>query len=176
MKDQIAKNWYLVLIKGIIMVLLALLVLTSPAGTLLTYVVWIGIGVIINGIMQIVQGIASKDAHHNWGWVVFGGAIDIFFGLILMAHPGITLTILPIMIGFWAAFYGLSLMIDGFSSSENKGMKIIFGILILIIANTIIFNPIAFGLTMAIWFGVILLFAGIFSVIISFKIKGLATE
>lgn len=174
MKDQIAKNWYLVLIKGIIMVLLAILVLMSPAGTLLTYVVWLGIGVVISGIMRIVQGISAKGALDNWGSLVFEGVIDIFFGFILMLHPGITLTILPIMIGFWAAFYGLSLMIDGFSSSENKGLKIFFGIFILILANVIIFNPISFGLTMAIWFGVILLFSGIFNVIISFNIKSLS--
>lgn len=117
MENLISKNWHLVLIKGIIMVLLAILVLMSPAGTLLTYVVWLGIGVVISGIMRIVQGISAKGALDNWGSLVFEGVIDIFFGFILMLHPGITLTILPIMIGFWAAFYGLSLMIDGFSSS-----------------------------------------------------------
>jgi uncharacterized membrane protein HdeD (DUF308 family) len=176
MKSEISKYWYLVLIKGIIMVLLAILVFTSPAGTLLTYVLWVGIGVIITGIARIVQGISAKGVLENWGGVVFEGVMDIFLGYILMAHPGLTLTVLPIMIGFWAAFYGLNLIIDAFSGSENKGLKIVFGLFILILANVIIFNPISFGVTMAIWLGVILLFAGIYNVIISFSIKSLPAE
>jgi uncharacterized membrane protein HdeD (DUF308 family) len=176
MKSEISKYWYLVLIKGIIMVLLAILVFTSPAGTLLTYVLWVGIGVIITGIARIVQGISAKGVLENWGGVVFEGVMDIFLGYILMAHPGLTLTVLPIMIGFWAAFYGFNLIIDAFSGSENKGLKIVFGLFILILANVIIFNPISFGLTLAIWLGFILLFAGIYNMIISFSIKSLPAE
>ena len=122
MKSEISKYWYLVLIKGIIMVLLAILVFTSPAGALLTYVFWVGIGIVITGIARIVQGISAKGVLDNWGSVVFEGVMDLFLGYILMVHPGLTLTILPVMIGFWAAFYGLNLIIDAFSGSENKGL------------------------------------------------------
>ena len=173
METQISKNWYLLLIKGIIMVLLAILVLNSPEGALLTYVLYIGIGFIIAGIVRIVQGISAKGTLNNWGWIVFEGLMDLFLGYILMAHPDLTITLIPIMIGFWAAFYGLYLLIDAFSGNGNMLLKLIAGILIIIIGNMIIFNPVSFGLTLAIWIGVLLLFAGIFNVIISFKIKAL---
>ena len=171
MEKQISKYWYLVLIKGIIMVLLAILLFNSPADTLLAYVLWLGIGFVISGIAIIVQGISAKGVLDNWGWIVFGGVMDIFLGYILMAHPALTVSVLPIMIGFWAAFYGIFLIIDSFSGTGGGLLKIIFGILILIIANTIIFNPVAFGLTLAIWLGVILLFAGIYNIFNSFSLK-----
>ena len=158
------------------MILLATLVFTSPAGTLLTYVLWVGIGIIIAGIVRIVQGISTKGALDNWGGSVFEGVMDIFLGYILIVHPGLTLTILPVMIGFWAAFYGLNLIINAFTGSQNKVLKMVFGLLIIIISNIIIFNPISFGITMAIWLGVILFFAGIYNVIISFNIKSLPAE
>ena len=170
METQISKYWYMVLIKGIIMVLLALLLFNSPADSLLAYVLWIGIGFIISGIAIIVQGIAAKGVQ-GWGWIVFGGVMDIFLGYILMAHPSLTVSIIPIMIGFWAAFYGIFLIIDAFTGTGGAVMKIIFGILIIILANTIIFNPVAFGLTLAIWLGVILLFSGIYNIINSFSLK-----
>ena len=173
MENQISKYWYLTLIKGIIMVLLAVLLFNSPADSLLVYVLYIGIGFIIAGIAIIAQGISAKGVLDNWGWVVFGGVMDIFLGYILMAHPALTVSVLPIMIGFWAAFYGIFLIIDSFSGTGGGLLKIIFGILILIMANTIIFNPVAFGLTMAIWLGIILLIAGIYNVFISFQMKAL---
>ena len=173
MENQISKYWYLTLIKGIIMVLLAVLLFNSPADSLLVYVLYIGIGFIIAGIAIIAQGISAKGVLDNWGWVVFGGVMDIFLGYILMAHPALTVSVLPIMIGFWAAFYGIFLIIDSFSGTGGGLLKIIFGILILILANTIIFNPVAFGLTLAIWIGILLLFAGIYNVFFSFKMKAL---
>ncbi len=170
MKTQISKYWYLTLFKGIIMVLLAILFFNSPAESLLAYVLYIGIGFIISGIVIIVQGIAAKDVQ-GWGWIVFGGIMDIFLGYILMAHPGLTVSVIPVMIGFWAAFYGIFLIIDSFSGTGGGLLKIIFGILILIMANTIIFNPVAFGLSLVIWLGIILLFSGIFNIINSFRQK-----
>lgn len=171
MENQISKNWYMVLIKGIIMVLLALLIFMSPASALLTYVLYIGIGFIIAGIVRLIQGFTVKGISANWGWIVFEGVMDIFLGYILMAHPGLTVSILPIMIGFWAAFYGIFLVIDAFSGTGGMGIKLISGILIIILANTIIFNPVAFGLTMAIWLGVMLMVVGIYNIIISFSLK-----
>jgi hypothetical protein len=151
--------------------LLAVLLFNSPADTLLVYVLWIGIGFVISGIAIVVQGISAKGVLDNWGWIVFGGVMDIFLGYILMAHPALTVSVLPIMIGFWAAFYGIFLIIDSFSGTGVGFLKIIFGILIIIIANTIIFNPVAFGLTLVIWLGVILLFVGIYNIFNSFSLK-----
>jgi uncharacterized membrane protein HdeD (DUF308 family) len=152
------------------MVLLAVLLFMSPESSLLAYVLWIGIGFIISGIAIIIQGIAVKGVQ-GWGWIVFGGVMDLFLGYILMAHPALTVSVIPIMIGFWAAFYGIYLIIDAFSGTGGALLKIIFGILIVIMANTIIFNPVAFGLTLAIWLGVILLFSGIYNIINSFSLK-----
>ena len=171
MEKQISKYWYLALFKGIIMVLLAVLLFMSPADSLLVYVLYIGIGFIIAGIALIVQGISAKGVLDNWGWIVFEGVMDIFLGYILMAHPSLTVSVIPVMIGFWAAFYGIFLIINAFSGTGGVVLKIIFGILILIMANAIIFNPVAFGLTLAIWLGIILFFSGIYNIINSFSLK-----
>ena len=146
MEKQISKNWYWVLIRGIIMVILAVLIFNSPVDALLAYVLYIGIGFIIAGIIRIVEGFSAKGAVDNWGWIVFGGVIDLFLGYILIAHPDVTLSVLPFIFGFWAAFYGLYLIIDAFSGSGSAALKIISGILVFILANVIMFNPIAFGI------------------------------
>jgi uncharacterized membrane protein HdeD (DUF308 family) len=153
------------------MVLLTILIFMSPADALLTYVLYVGIGYSIAGIVRIVQGISSKGVLTSWGSIVFEGVMDLILGYILLAHPGMTLTILPFMIGFWGAFYGVFLVIDTFSGTGSMGLKIISGILIFILANVIMFNPVSFGLTLAIWIGVMLLFAGIYNIIVSFSLK-----
>jgi len=171
MEDSISKNWYMVLLKGIIMILLGILIFMSPADALLTYAIWIGIGFSIAGVIRIIQGFSAKGTLDSWGWLVLEGVLDLFVGFILMAHPALTASILPFLIGFWAAFYGLFLIVDAFSGTGSMGMKLIAGILILILGTMILFNPIAAGMTVAVWIGIILLFVGIYNVIISFSLK-----
>ncbi len=171
MENQKSQYWYLTLIKGIVMTLLAILLFTSPEGSLLAFTLYIGLGFIITGIAITIQGISAKSVLNNWGWVVFGGIMDIFLGYILIAHPGLTLSIIPVMIGFWAAFSGISLIIDAFSGNGGAVLKVIFGVFIVIMANSIIFNPVAFGLTLTLWIGFILLFSGIYNIINSFSLK-----
>jgi len=171
MENSISKNWYMVLLKGIIMILLAILIFMSPADALLTYAIWIGIGFSIAGILRIIQGFSAKGVLDNWGWLVLEGVLDIFVGFTLMAHPALTASILPFLIGFWAAFYGLFLIVDAFSGDGSMGMKLIAGIIILILGTMILFNPVAAGMAAAIWIGIILLFVGIYNVAASFSLK-----
>jgi len=164
-------NWYLQLIKGIVMILLAILVFMSPAGALLAWAVYIGIGMILSGILNIILGFSARGILENWGWRVFEGLMDIFIGFILMANPALTAAILPFVIGFWGSFYGIMLFVDAFASKGNTGIKMISGILIFLLSTTIMFNPLFVGLTFAIWFAIILFIAGIYNVVFSLSNK-----
>lgn len=171
MENQTLTNWYLQLIKGIVMILLAILVFMSPAGALLTWAIWIGMGMIVSGIVLVILGFSAKGILDNWGWRVFEGIIDIFLGFILLSNPAVTAAVLPFVIGFWGAFYGILLFVDAFAEKGNTGIKIISGILIFLFSTTIMFNPLFAGLTLAVWFGIILFVGGIYNVINSFSNK-----
>ncbi len=171
MEKQITTNWYMVLIKGIIMILLALMVFNSPGGAILTFALYIGIALLFTGIMIIYRGIASRKENTHWGWSVFEGALDLFLGYIILVNPLVTAAVLPMVIGFWAMFYGILIIIRGFSEKDNKTIKILSGIFIIILGNIIMSNPIFAGLTAAIWVAAVLLVTGIYNVIISFSLK-----
>ncbi len=171
MEKQIAKNWYMFLIKGIIMILLAILVFNHPGATLLGVAVYLGIGLVITGIIAIGLGIAERKLNPDWRWRTFEGVIDLILGFIVINNPVLTISIIPFLIGFWAGIYGIFLFIDAFSSKESRGLKMISGILIFLLAWVLMFNPLFMGLTMVIWFGVLLLINGIANVIISFGLR-----
>ncbi len=171
MEKQITKNWWLVLIKGIIMILLAIVVLKHPGETLLGVAVYLGIGLLISGILLIGLGIAERKVSENWRWRALEGVIDLVLGLIVIAHPALTMAVIPFLIGFWACLFGLFLIIDAFSASGSRALKIFSGILIFVLALVLMFNPLFLGLTMVIWFGVLLLISGISNVIFSFSLR-----
>lgn len=171
MKKQSNKNWYWFLIKGIIMILLALLIFQNPGGSLLAIALYIGLGFLVTGIIIIFQGFLVRKLFPNWGWRVFEGVLDLILGFILIAHPALTASVLPFIIGFWGAIYGFYLAIDGFSGDRNAVVKAIAGILMLILSFIVMFNPIFAGLTLVIWVGVILLIGGIYNFVGSFSMR-----
>jgi len=171
MENSISKNWYLLLIRGIIMILLAGLIFMSPGDAFLTYVLYIGLGYLFAGLIRIIQAFQAKGHADAWGSIAMEGGFDIVLGFILIAHPGLTASILPFILGFWGAIYGFSLVISSFSEKENKGMKLLAGILTAIFALIIMFNPLLMGMTLVIWVGIMILVAGLFNVVIAFKIK-----
>jgi uncharacterized membrane protein HdeD (DUF308 family) len=171
MQNQISKHWYIGLVKGIIMMMLAIVVFVSPGAAVLTYVLWIGLGFILSGIIRIAHGLAEKNNLKNWGGIVLEGVIDLFLGYILLANPAVTEVTLPLLIGLWAAFYGLGLVIDAFSETGNMGLKLVTGILIFVLANAVMFHPVLTGITLVAWLGPILLIIGIYNMVISFHIK-----
>jgi uncharacterized membrane protein HdeD (DUF308 family) len=171
MANQISKLWYMPLLKGIIMILLAILIFMSPGGALLAWVFYIGIGLLLTGVVIIYMAFSLRSVTPNWGWKVFEGVIDIFLAFVLLANPAVTASVLPFVIGFWGAFYGIMLFADGISEKGDRGIKIISGILIFLISTTIMFNPLLGGMTFAIWFGILVFIAGIYNIIAAFGLK-----
>jgi uncharacterized membrane protein HdeD (DUF308 family) len=174
MEDHPIATWYLPLIKGIIMILLAIMIFSSPAGALVAWAFYIGIGFVFTGMVLIYHGFAGRGIEENWTWRVLEGLLDMFIGFMLMVNPLVTASILPFLFGLWGAFYGIALFIDAFSHKENKLVKLISAVVIFWISSLIMFNPLLFGITIAIWVAIIFLVAGLFNVILAFSLKKLA--
>ena len=149
MENQISTQWYMPLIKGLIMILLAILIFMSPGAALLTWVMYIGIGFMLSGIVIVYMGFALRSTTTGWGWKVFEGVIDIFLGFVLLSNPAVTATVLPFVIGFWGAFYGIMRFADGIAEKGDRGIKIVSGIIIFLFSTMIMFNPLLGGMTFA---------------------------
>ena len=173
MENLSNKNWWLVLLKGLILIVLAFVVFNNPGATLLSITLFVGIGFLVAGLVISIMSLAGKKEMDNWGWKLAEGLLDIFFGFILIANPEITAVIIPFLIGFWATFYGVLLIVSAFSTAKFSWILLIGGILILILGNIILFNPIIFEITLSAWIGITLLIAGIANVILSFDIKSI---
>lgn len=173
MEEQSIPTWYLPLIKGIIMILLAVMIFSSPDGALIAWAFYIGIGFVFTGMVLVYQGFAGRDEQENWTWKVFEGLLDMFIGFMLMVNPLVTASVLPFMLGLWGAFYGIALFIDAFAHKENRFVKFVVALLVFWISSLIMFNPLLFGLTIAVWIGIIMLIIGIYSVILAFNLKKL---
>ncbi|TNF42876.1 MAG: hypothetical protein EP311_04425, partial [Cytophagales bacterium] len=96
MKDTL-KNWWVLLIKGIILILLSFYIFQHPVEALVGLALYIGIATLMTGFLLIFTSLSGpKD--QNWGWRLAWGIMDVIFGYILIATPGITAAVLPFLV------------------------------------------------------------------------------
>lgn len=138
--------WWLVLIRGILLVLLGALTVWQPATAVVVIVLVFGIYAIVDGIAVIVAGIAGRKRYPNWGWLIVQGALAIVAGALILLLPGL-IGLVGLFVLLW--FLVFSLIVGGIltlvsAAREPKGSKawgfvagvldILFGILIGVLA------------------------------------------
>jgi len=81
--------WWLVLVRGILLVLLGVFTLWQPFAAVVAFVVVFGIYAIADGATLIVAAIASRKQYSDWGWLIVQGVLTIIAGILIVALPGV---------------------------------------------------------------------------------------
>lgn len=153
------KNWWLILITGILSIATGIAVFCNPAEGYMTLSIFCGIFMLISGISDLVVAITSRNWFMTRGYNVAGGILDIFIGILLCSRPSITAALLPIFLGVWLLYHSFMLIgssgdLKSFGVSGSGGFMA-GGIITLILSLCILLNPFSFGV------GVIVVFLGI---------------
>lgn len=171
------KLWWVTLLRGIVLVLLAFFVFRHPLNALIGVAIFIGISLLITGILQTGVSIGFRNTFPNWGWVLAGGLIDIVFGFVLLSNPVLTASTLPFVVGFWIIVSGIMSFADSFQSKKDGnslwGLSMLGGLLSIVIGYFIMSNILVGALAITTWMGIGFLVVGIVNIVVGVKLKTL---
>ncbi len=180
MATTLLKNWWMLLLKGIILIVLSIMVFSNPQGTILGLSLYISLAFLFSGVLLVISAIGFGSQTKNRGWRLAEGLIDIFFGLILFSHPGLTALVVSFMIGFWFLFNGITSLTNSFDLKDggvsNWWLGLLWGILAIVFGFQIMFRPLAGTITIVTLLGTLFMLAGIFNIAFSFILKGIKKE
>jgi len=173
--EQLARAWWLVLVRGIVAIVFGILALFWPGITLLVLVIFFGAYAIVDGVFSIFS--AFRHDTRSRAWAIFSGIIGILAGLVALIWPGITSLALLYVIAFWAILHGIAEIVGGIQLRkviDNEWALILGGVLSVIFGAMLFLWPGA-GMLGLVW--LIAIFAviyGIVMVVLSFRVKKLA--
>jgi uncharacterized membrane protein HdeD (DUF308 family) len=171
------KHWYLLLITGLIYTVVGIWVFLTPLSSYLALSLLFSISFLVSGISDIAFSISNRKGLNSWGWKLAFGILSTIVGLLLLSNPVISITTLPVYIGFMALFY--SIMAISFSIElksygvKDWGITLFIGILGIIFSSILLWNPLFAGLTLVYWTGLVLITLGIYSIIFSVQLNKL---
>jgi uncharacterized membrane protein HdeD (DUF308 family) len=162
--------WWLLLLQGCAALLMGLLLLTSPVGTTLFLIQFLGWYWLINGIFAIVGIFLDSSL---WGWKLLSGVIGILAGLAIINHPLWSAVLVPTtlvwIMGVFGLVIGCSMIIQALRGA-GAGTGIL-GALSCILGVLLLARPVAAALSMPWVFAIFAIAGGTATIIMAFRIK-----
>lgn len=136
-------------IAGLLLVAAGIVVFCNPAESYMTLSVMFGILMLATGVAELIVAVTSHNFFAMRGYSVAGGIMDLLIGIFLCSYPGVTIVVLPVILGVYLLYH--SFMLIGFGSDlkafrvEGNGYAIAGGTILLILSILILINPFNFG-------------------------------
>jgi uncharacterized membrane protein HdeD (DUF308 family) len=169
--DYRFRNWWAFLIYGLIFILFGIYLLAEPASGFATLGFLFGLVILLAGIAELVRVVNDRDSF-NRGFHLIIGIIDIILGIILITHIAASETIMRIIVGIWFLFRGVTMLsLSGFG--RRSWLMVFGGIIIIIAAALILFNPAVGAVTIILWTAFAFIVTGIMNLALAFRLRSL---
>ena len=167
---QIGRNWWLFLVVGVISILAGILAIVYPDITLLALGLFVGVGLLFIGGLDIAEAIAGSPDSRALTSIV--GVLSIIAGIVCLRRPGESLLAIVVVLGIYLIVAGAIRFIRAFSELEDRAAQMLLGIVDAILGILILSLPKLSLVTLAVLFALSLMIRGAFMVYVALKLRG----
>jgi uncharacterized membrane protein HdeD (DUF308 family) len=183
MANVLKQAWWMLLVRGIVAILFALLLLFAPGLTLttgaLSFALLFAAYALIEGASTIVGAIRKREG--QWFLLVIFGVISILAGLIVLANPllfsVLTVAILIYVVAFKSIAGGIVEMISAWQlrkEIDNEWLLFLNGVLGLLFGLILLRRPITGVEVLVLFVAFYLLVSGVIQIVLAFRVRGWA--
>lgn len=173
MLEEIRKKWWLLLVKGLLVLVLGLFAIFSPGAVLATFLLYIGIVALLGGVFTIIATIFSKSDKMSG---MLEGLLYLAIGILFLWSPVFVVASLVYFIAIWAFISGVMQIVYAIKlrkTISNEWISIVSGIISIVFALILFFNVIESANAVVMTIGVFAVISGLLQTMLSFKLKGL---
>jgi uncharacterized membrane protein HdeD (DUF308 family) len=138
---QLCKRaWWAFLIGGLASIAFGVLIIVNPGMGLLVMAMLFAAAVLVDGVVNVVGGVANRD-RDGWWLLVLIGVAGVLVGGYALLNPDITIGAFVLMAGLFALLLGVATIMLGWrirDVSEREwllyaagGVSVLFGLLVL---------------------------------------------
>lgn len=172
------QHWWLLMLAGILCFACGIAVFAFPLESYVVISILVGVVMLFTGAAQLIIASSSGNYLAMRGYMIVGGIVDLLLGLFLCIYPGITLMVLPLLLGIWLMYHSFMLIAFGGDLDtfriDGGGMVVLGGVILLVLSILILVNPLSAGIaTIVVIAGAGLLVLGILICWIALKFKSL---
>ena len=173
MVHALAKNWWLLLLRGIAAIIFGVLAFAWPGLTLLTLILFYGAFALVDGVLAIIAAIAGGAPAPRW-WLAIVGLLGIAAGLLTFLMPGLSALVLLFFIAGWAIATGVLQIIGAIQlrkEIDNEWLLILGGVISVLFGVGMMLAPGAGALALVWVIGTYAVVMGVVLVALALRLK-----
>jgi uncharacterized membrane protein HdeD (DUF308 family) len=169
----LARNWWLIALRGLLGVIFGLVALILPFATILALVLLFSAYMIVDGVFSIAAAVRVARQGDRWGLLALQGVASLAAGVLAFFLPGITVLAFVLLVAAWSLVTGCLLLVVSFRIDRGHGRwwlalnavaSIAFGVLAIL-------APLAGAVVLTWWIGAFALLFGILLIIVAFRLR-----
>lgn len=175
----LARNWWLLAVRGVLAILFGVAAFLWPGLTLTVLVLMFGAYALVDGIFAIAAGFAARGEQERWWMMLLTGLAGVAVGVLTFLWPNVTALVLLYFIAAWAIVTGIFEVAAAIRlRKEIEGewflglagiMSVIFGVLLVLL-------PSAGALALVWLIGIYAVIFGILMLVLSFRLRSWRNE
>ena len=137
---RLGELWLSYLLRGLFALAVGIGALFWPTATVDLLVQLVGIFAVLNGVASLLSVYRAGLRGSYW----FPGLLSLALGAVLLFWPGVTIRLLFIIIGVWAAVQGSSLWLMSrqvTTGDSGRGLLSALGVVVVLVGLLLIFWP-----------------------------------
>lgn len=107
MPATLKTNWWALVLRGVVAILLAIITFAVPGITIAILVTIFGFYALIDGALALVSTLKAAQGHRRWGALLLEGVIGIVIGLCAVLAPVAVAAVFVTVLAFWAIATGI---------------------------------------------------------------------
>ena len=173
------KNWWVFLLRGLLAILFGGLAVIWPEITLVTLVILFGAFVFLEGLLNLVIGIASSETNRRWWMTLLEGVLGIIIAILTFIWPDLTAVVLLYFIAAWALITGVMEIITAIRLRQmiaREWAMIVSGILSILFGSLLFVFPGESAISLVWLIGLFSMLIGILLIILGFRLRKFQNE
>jgi uncharacterized membrane protein HdeD (DUF308 family) len=176
MATDLARNWWVLALRGLAGILFGIGAFVWPGATLATLVIVFGAYVFVDGIFAVVAGIGMRRQLSLWWLVVLEGVAGIVLGVLTFRSPDTTALVLLTLIAAWSIVTGIFEIATALrirTMIENEWLMILSGVVSIVFGLLLLAQPGAGALALVWLIGAYALLFGLLTLMLAFRLRGM---
>lgn len=171
---NLTRNWWLVVMRGLLAILFGLIALFWPGLTWLALIWMFGAYAIVDGVFAMLSGVISSKFSPRWWVFLLEGFVSVAAGVIALVRPDLAGFFLIMVIAVWAIITGvleIAAAIRLRREITNEWMMGLGGFVSIVLGVLLFFQPATSGLVITLMIGLYALMFGILLVMLGFRLR-----
>lgn len=170
----LAKNWWSLVIRGLVALMVGVVAFVWPGITLAALVILFGAYALIDGVVSLIGAWRASQTHQRWGVLVLEGIAGIAAAAITLLWPGITAFALVVVIAAWALVTGafeIAAAVRLRKHISGEWLLALSGVVSILFGLLMVASPLAGALAIAYLVGIYAFVFGVLLMALGFRLR-----